>query len=148
METEINRLTYALKDISTINQNLTEKRNQLLVIIAGYKEAWVSCFSHIMKGWGGDFRLFIVLKNIKIQKWVVYEENDWRFGKDWTITMDDKTLKIFFWKQNMKLFPSSARDIETLLLILRLNIQKEYSVFHHNLKVEKISTDDTVGTSF
>jgi hypothetical protein len=36
--------SYAKECIDTINQNLTEKKNQLLVIIAGYENALEECF--------------------------------------------------------------------------------------------------------
>ena len=44
------RDSFSKECIDTINQNLTEKKNQLLVIIAGYQEALDTCFFNYNEG--------------------------------------------------------------------------------------------------
>ena len=137
------RDSFSKECIDTINQNLTEKRNQLLVIIAGYKEALDSCFFSYNEGLRRRFPFVYSIEKYKnTEMSCILKKMIEELGKDWTITMDDKTLNIFF-EKNMKLFPNSAGDIETLLFNIKIEHSKRVFCFPpHSKSRKKISKED------
>lgn len=137
------RDSFSKECIDTINQNLTEKKNQLLVIIAGYKEALDSCFFSYNEGLRRRFPFVYSIEKYKnTEMTCILKKMIEELGTDWTIITDDKTMNIFF-EKNMKLFPNSAGDIETLVFNIKIEHSKRVFCFPpHSKSRKKISKED------
>ena len=118
------RDSFAKECIDTINQNLTEKKNQLLVIIAGYEEALETCFFSYNEGLNRRFPFRYTIESytheelaqifIKMVSEINKEPN-----YQWTTDISNSKLNLFF-KDNYKLFPNFGGDIETFLLSVKI----------------------------
>lgn len=137
------RDSFSKECIDTINQNLTEKKNQLLVIIAGYKEALDACFFSYNEGLRRRFPFVYSIEKYKnTEMSCILKKMIEELGKDWSVITDDKTLNIFF-EKNMKLFPNSAGDIETLVFNIKIEHSKRVFCFPpHSKSRKKISKED------
>ena len=106
------RDSFSKECIDTINQNLTEKKKNLLVIIAGYKESLDSCFFSYNQGLARRFTF-----RYNIEKYSADELKDIFFkmvkNLGWEVKLDDIESKFF--KENYESFKNMAGDIETLL---------------------------------
>ena len=111
-----NRDSFSKECIDTINQNLTEKKKKLIVIIAGYSDQLEKTFFSINEGLRRrfPFRFQIEgynekeLTEIFISK---IKKIDWRLNKDIT----NEYLNDFF-KVNKNNFKHFGGDIETLVM--------------------------------
>jgi len=117
---EEGRDSYSKECIDTINQNLTEKKNKLLVIIAGYKDALDNCFFNYNEGLRRRFPFVYTIDS--------YNSNDLsrilclmikKLGSGWDVIIEQETLDKFF-KENIQFFPNYAGDIETLLFSIKI----------------------------
>ena len=130
------RDSFAKECIDTINQNLTEKKNQLLVIIAGYEEALDTCFFSYNEGLNRRFPFRYTIESytheelaqifIKMVSEINKEPNC-----QWTTDVSNSKLNLFF-KDNYKLFPNFGGDIETFLLSVKIQ---------HGIRVFCLSSD-------
>jgi hypothetical protein len=116
--------SFAKECIDTINQNLTEKKNQLLVIIAGYEEALETCFFSYNEGLNRRFPFRYTIESYTpselSQIFVkMVEEINKEPGSEWTIDISNDKL-INFFKDNHKLFPHFGGDVETFLLSVKI----------------------------
>ena len=107
---------YAKECIDTINMNLSEKKKNLIVIIAGYPNQLESSFFALNEGLQRrfPFRFIIDAYNEKEMKDIFYNQVRrlrWRLDTD----LNDKYLEDFF-KQNKNNFAHFGGDIETMLL--------------------------------
>jgi len=116
--------SYAKECIDTINQNLTEKKNQLLVIIAGYENALEECFFAYNEGLNRRFPFRYTIDAY------TYEELGQIFCKmvseinsdpnaSWSVDIISTKLNQFF-KLNYDLFPNFGGDIESFLLSVKI----------------------------
>jgi hypothetical protein len=118
------RDSFAKECIDTINQNLTEKKNQLLVIIAGYEEALETCFFSYNEGLNRRFPFRYTIESYtpaelgQIFIKMVGEINK-QPGSEWTIDISNEKLNSFF-KDNHQLFPNFGGDVETFLLSVKI----------------------------
>ncbi len=114
------RDSYAKECIDTLNLNLTEKKNQLLVIIAGYKESLDKCFFSYNEGLKRRFPFIYTIEpyNYKELRQILIKMIRDLDG-NWDIRSDDDIPENFF-KDNMKLFNNYAGDMETLLFNIKL----------------------------
>jgi hypothetical protein len=111
-----NKDSFAKECIDTINQNLTEKKKNLIVIIAGYTDQLDRCFFSYNEGLKRRFPF-----RFTINKYTPSELRDifydkircikWRLDKK----LSSEYLVEFFDKNNSE-FPHFGGDIETLLL--------------------------------
>ena len=117
------RDSFAKECIDTINQNLTEKSNNLLVIIAGYKDEVKNCFFSYNPGLERRFPLQftiekyteeelhkILLKTISLDKWEIKEN-----------------VSLFLFKnikKNYKLFKYMGGDMQTLFKFAKENYSR------------------------
>src|SRR5439155_13102611 len=112
------RDSFSKECIDTINQNLTERKD-FLVIIAGYADALEKCFfsynpglqrrftfRYDIPGYSSDELMEIFLLKVKKEEWQFENEND---------EQNKFKLKEFF-RKNMQYFPYYGGDIETFLL--------------------------------
>ena len=136
------RDSFAKECIDTINQNLTEKKNQILVIIAGYQESLDTCFFAYNEGLNRRFPFRYTIESYtaeelgKIFLKMVSEINP-DIENKWISNIEETDLNIFF-KENHKSFPNFGGDIETFLLIVK--IQHSIRVFCLESQVKKIIT--------
>lgn len=112
---EEKRDSFAKECIDTINHNLTENKNKLICIIAGYKDELERCFFSFNPGLKSRFLFkftidkyeYTELRDIFIKK--LYDLN-WQLSE----TIDKDSLTQFF-KMNIEKFPFYGRDIEKLI---------------------------------
>lgn len=112
------RDSFSKECIDTINQNLSEKKDQLVVIIAGYKDALDRCFFAYNEGLRRRFPFVYTIDNyspadlraILVKK---VEELGWRLD-------GPQALPLSFFEQNLSSFPNFGGDMETLLLNIKI----------------------------
>lgn len=130
------RDSFAKECIDTINQNLTEKKNQLLVIIAGYEEALDTCFFSYNEGLNRRFPFRYTIESYTHQELAqifikMVSEINKEPNFEWTTDISNAKLDLFF-KDNYKLFPNFGGDIETFLLSVKIQ---------HGIRVFCLSSD-------
>ena len=111
---------YSKECIDTLNQNLTERKNNFICIIAGYDEAINKCFFSVNEGLKRRFPF-----KYNIDKYTPVELNQIFMTmikeKNWMIdpkmSLDDMTD---FMKENYKYFPHFGGDIETFFFNVRV----------------------------
>jgi len=112
-----NRDSFSKECIDTINQNLTEKRD-LLVIIAGYEDQLEQCFFKVNEGLNRRFTF-----RYNIDKYDAEELQQIFLGKvkmaNWTMVKNEDTTEFF--KKNVNSFPNFGGDIETLFLNAKIH---------------------------
>jgi len=118
------RDSFSKECLDTINQNLTEKKNQLLVIIAGYKDALDTCFFAYNEGLRRRFPfIYTIDKYTPNEMSQILIKMISNLGKDWSVEIEQNVLDTYF-KDNEKLFPNSAGDIETLVFSIKIEHSK------------------------
>lgn len=128
--------SYSKECLDTLNINLTEKKNEFLCIIAGYKEALDNNFFAFNEGLSRRFPFrytiekytYNELREIFIN---MIQEN----GDNWIIDTKIENLDEFF-KKNYDFFPNSAGDIETLIFVSKIEHSKRVFALdksHHKL---------------
>ena len=121
--------SYSKECIDTINQNLTEKKNKLLVIIAGYKESLDTCFFSYNEGLRRRFPFVYTIEKYNasdLSKILINMIKN--LGVNWDITIDNQILNKFF-EKNILLFPNYAGDIETLIFSIKIEHAKRVLYF-------------------
>jgi len=139
------RDSFAKECIDTINQNLTEKKNQLLVIIAGYEDALEECFFSVNEGLNRRFPFRYTIDaytHEELSQIFCKMVKDINPNPDNTWNVDIVQPKIYeFFKKNYNLFPNFGGDIESFLLSVK--IQHGIRVFClPSEQKRKISNDD------
>jgi replication-associated recombination protein RarA len=125
---------YSKECLDTLNQNLSEKKDQFLCIIAGYKEEIEDCFFKVNPGlrrrfpfvysiekYTAEDLLGIFKKMIHNSKWIL----------DKSIEKNDL---LDFFLENQKFFPNAGGDVE--LLLFRTKIEHSSRVFK-NIREKK-----------
>ena len=131
------RDSFSKECIDTINQNLTEKKNQLLVIIAGYQEALDTCFFNYNEGLRRRFPfVYTIEKYTPNEMSRILQLMINNLGTDWSINVENNVLEEFF-KKNLELFPNSAGDIETLIFSIKIEHAKRVFYDEPNSKQRK-----------
>ena len=137
------RDSYAKECIDTLNLNLTEKKNQLLVIIAGYKDALDKCFFSYNEGLRRRFPFIYTIESysyLEMKRILIKMIRD--LGNPWDIGSNDDLPDKFF-KDNMKFFKNYAGDMETLLFNIKMEHSKRLFCYPINsLERKKINKDD------
>jgi SpoVK/Ycf46/Vps4 family AAA+-type ATPase len=118
------RDSFSKECIDTLNQNLTEKKNQLLVIIAGYQEALDTCFFSYNEGLRRRFPFVYTIERYEPKEMSrILHKMISDLGKDWELLVEQKVLDEFF-EKNINLFKDSAGDIETLIFLIKIEHAK------------------------
>jgi SpoVK/Ycf46/Vps4 family AAA+-type ATPase len=146
------RDSFSKECIDTINQNLTEKKNQLLVIIAGYKHSLDTCFFAYNDGLKRRFPFVYTIDTYspfemgQIFKKMISEIDQ---IKKWSVSevVTDKELEKFF-KTNSKYFSNSAGDIETFVFNIKIEHAKRVFPCPFKSKVRRQITKDDLYASF
>lgn len=120
------RDSFSKECIDTINQNLTEKKNKLLVIIAGYKDSLDSCFFSYNEGLRRRFPFVYTIEKYDPSELAqILVKMIKEMGEGWDLTNDtNKQFLDKFFEKNIKLFPNSAGDIETLVFNIKIEHSK------------------------
>jgi hypothetical protein len=134
---------YSKECIDTINMNLTEKKKNLIVIIAGYTDQLDKSFFAANEGLKRrfPFRFTIDGYNEKEMKDIFYAQIrrlNWKLHPELSI----QYLEDFF-KKNKKEFPHFGGDIETIILNCKMSHAKRVigkpNIYHKILTIEDIS---------
>lgn len=142
------RDSFSKECIDTINQNLTEKKNQLLVIIAGYKDALDTCFFAYNEGLRRRFPFVYTIPKYTASELsqILYRMIE-NLGNGWKILIENSILDKFF-ESNIKLFPNSAGDLETLVFSIKIEHSKRVfccpSSSNLRKKIIKIDIDNAL----
>ncbi len=118
------RDSYAKECIDTINQNLTEKKNQLLVIIAGYEDALEECFFAVNEGLNRRFPFRYTIDAYTHEELAqifcsMVKNINSNPNNSWTVDITQPKLNEFF-KKNYDLFPNFGGDVESFLLSVKI----------------------------
>lgn len=138
--------SFAKEAIDTINQNLSEKKKNLIVIVAGYPDKLDSCFFSYNDGLKRRFPFRITIdgyNNIEMKD-IFYDKVrklGWKLHPD----VNEKMLTKFF-ETNKDNFKHFGGDIETLTLNCKLTHSKR--VIGKNPKFRKIITLDDFDLAF
>jgi SpoVK/Ycf46/Vps4 family AAA+-type ATPase len=115
--------SFSKECIDTINQNLTERKNQFLCIVAGYKDDLDACFFSYNPGLKRRFPFVYTIDAYNAdelaQIFVSMIKND---GSQWTITDQESRKDAFhqFFQDNLGSFKNMAGDMETLFFYTKL----------------------------
>lgn len=135
--------SYAKECIDTINQNLTEKGDKLLVIIAGYKNDIQSCFFNYNRGLERRFTLRFDINKYTFKELYnifkkVVKDNNWHISLN--VTQD-------IFKQNYQYFNSGmAGDMITLFKYAKEDFSRKLmkSVINMNKIIKEISLKNVI----
>jgi SpoVK/Ycf46/Vps4 family AAA+-type ATPase len=139
--------SYSKECIDTINQNLTEKKNELLVIIAGYQEALNTCFFNYNEGLRRRFPfVYTIDKYTSKEMSCILQRMISNLGNDWSINIEKNILENFF-EKNLMSFSNSAGDIETLIFYIKMEHSKRFFCcdnieFSERKKISKVDLDN------
>lgn len=126
------RDSYSKECIDTLNQNLSENKNNFMCIIAGYKDALEKNFFNYNQGLSRRFPFVYTLENYNARELTsilchIFEKEKWR--------CNDKSSDIFrLIEKHIKDFDYMAGDMETLALITKLEHSKRVLFLHKSFK--------------
>jgi len=143
------RDSFAKECIDTINQNLTEKKNQILIIIAGYQEALDTCFFAYNEGLNRRFPFRYTIESYSHEELAqifikMVNEINQEINCQWIVNISSELLNNFF-KENYKYFPNFGGDVETFLL--NVKIQHGIRVFCLPIDTKKKLVLDDLNTA-
>lgn len=112
---EEGRDSFAKECIDTINQNLSEKKDSLLCIIAGYKNSLDECFFAYNEGLRRRFPFVYTIEKYTAEELcLIFRKMVAELG--WTA--DEVPVKFF--EENYKYFDNMGGDVETLLFMTKI----------------------------
>ena len=112
---EDGRDSFSKEVIDTLNQNLSEKKDSLLCIIAGYKDALDKCFFSHNEGLRRRFPFVYTIEKYTAEELcLIFKKKVIEMG--WNA--DDVPDKFF--EDNYKLFTNMGGDIETLFFMTKI----------------------------
>jgi hypothetical protein len=106
---------YSKECIDVLNQNLTEKRKKLIVIVAGYAEQLDKCFFSVNPGLASRFAFRFKIEEYnanEIKEIFIKKVGDIKWKLDGNV---DQKILIDFFIKNKTSFPHFGRDIEHLI---------------------------------
>jgi SpoVK/Ycf46/Vps4 family AAA+-type ATPase len=142
--------TFSKECIDTLNQNLTEQKGKLAVIIAGYENELEKCFFSYNEGLRRRFPFryeinsytFEELGKIFIAK---IKESKWDIDQNLYLEKQENKLYKFF-KINYKEFPNFGGDME--LLLFSTKIAHSLRIFGKNPEYRKFINIDDLNKGF
>ena len=131
------RDSFSKECIDTLNQNLTEKKSNLLCIIAGYKDALENCFFSYNEGLSRRFTFRYTInpytaKELKEIFLKMINEIGW--------TINEENIPLEFFSDNYDSFKNMAGDVETL--IFNCKIEHSKRVFCKPEERKKLNYED------
>lgn len=133
--------TYSKECIDTLNQNLSENKDKILVIIAGYKDSLEKCFFAYNPGLKRRFSFKYNIENYSFLELLEIFKKKVK-DIDWLLEENiNKNDLVSFFKENYKAFEHFGGDIEILLLCTK--IAHSMRIFgKHPKNRKKINIDD------
>jgi SpoVK/Ycf46/Vps4 family AAA+-type ATPase len=133
--------TYSKECIDTINQNLSENKNNFMCIIAGYPEQLEQCFFSYNEGLKRRFTFKYTIEKYNAKELCnIFKKMV--LDSKWELDIDDKVLEEFI-NKNIKEFENFGGDMETLLFRTKITHSKRVFGVHPRNK-KKINIDDIV----
>lgn len=135
--------SFSKECIDTINQNLSEKKNQFLCIIAGYKEALDKSFFAYNEGLARRFPFrYTIEKYTADELRQIFIKMIQDIGNEWEFVGDKKDIETFF-EENYDYFPNFGGDMETLVLNVKIEHAKRVYCLNENerKKVQMIDVE-------
>lgn len=132
--------SYAKESIDMINQYLSERKNNFMMIIAGYENELDKCFFSVNPGLKRRFSTFLDINGysyeelVKIFKLKIKDAN-------YKLDIDEEKLNEFF-KINKLKFTNFAGDIEKL--INEMKYCQSFRTFTKNITCSKMTQEDLV----
>jgi len=109
------RDSFAKEVIDTLNQNLSEKKDSLLCIIAGYKDALDTCFFAQNEGLRRRFPFVYTIEKYTAEELcLIFKKMVTDMG--WNAN----EVPVKFFEDNYKLFTNMGGDIETLFFMTKI----------------------------
>lgn len=136
--------SYSKECIDTLNLNLTEKKNQLLCIIAGYKDELQKCFFNLNPGLERRFPFVYNIEKYDYKELFDIFKYKLHSNTDWTL---DETITDEFFKKNIKYFPNFGGDIEIFLFSCKIKYARRLFTTNKIIRSEK-AREDLGQTSF
>ena len=134
--------TYSKECIDTLNQNLSDNKGKIIVIIAGYEDALEKCFFSYNPGLKRRFSFKYNISNYN------YKELSEIFKKQinditWKLNKSiDQNKFLDFFKKNYKEFSNFGGDMELLLLCTKIThsirIFGKHPKYRKNINLEDI----------
>jgi len=137
------RDSYSKEAIDTINQNLSENKNNFICIIAGYEDSLDKCFFAVNEGLRRRFSFKYSIEPYTAEDLMnifLLKVNTLK----WSYNKDEKEIRKLtdFFKKNYLQFPNFGGDIETLMLSCKITHAKRTFSKHpkerRNLNIEDI----------
>ena len=107
------RDSFSKEAIDTLNEHLTELKEDFICIVAGYKEEVDNCFFAFNQGLNSRFPIRFHIEGYNYSELFEIFKNKVTDSK-WKLADEITDTNIFF-KKNYKHFPNYGRDIENLL---------------------------------
>lgn len=129
--------SYSKEAIDTLTSFLSENKQNIIVIIAGYKDDLNKCFFNYNKGlerrfpWRYSIDKYTPNELFKIFKYISFK-NSWKI---------DKSISVSFFEENYELFKNNGGDCEILFHKVKLIYSKK-RLNNNNKKYKLITIDD------
>ena len=135
------RDSFSKECIDTLNQNLTENKNNFMCIIVGYKEALEECFFSYNAGLSRRFNFRYTIDeytpaNLRLILIKLIKEQDWKIQEPET-----ESLPLVFFEKHHSEFTNFGGDMETLLFNIKISHSKRVFMLKHDVKKIIIKED-------
>ena len=136
------RDSFAKEAIDMINQYLSERKNDLMFVIAGYEDALDKCFFSFNRGLKRRFSHWIEITKYTKQELVeIFKSKVSERGYQLDSSLTDDKKKLFnFFDKNYSKFENFAGDIEKLLNYIKY--EQSFRTFKENASNKIINLTD------
>lgn len=135
---------YSKECIDTINQNLTENKHKLIIIIAGYTDELDKCFFSVNPGLKRRFPFRFIIKdytNFELKNIFIYKLKCNNLKLDINSISDEKIIELF--NNNHDKFKHYGGDIDNLITICKFINNKRLFGKHPQLR-NVLTWDDII----
>lgn len=135
--------SFSKECLDTLNQNLTENRNNFMCIIAGYEKALEECFFSCNEGLSRRFTFrytltpYTAMELYKIFQLIASRES-------WVLEIEEKKALEFF-NINIKHFPFFGGDMETLYFHTKLSHARRLICMGSTAQPKHLTIEDLLG---
>ena len=134
-----NRDSFSKECIDTLCDSLSEHKNDLMVIVAGYEKEINECFFNINKGLISRFNWVFKIDNYcALELKEIFEKKVFESG--WSFS-DDFNINIHFYENNLIHFNYFGRSIEVFFSKIKIAHSRRVFCLNENLK-KKINNSD------
>ena len=127
--------SFSKECIDTINQNLTEKKNQFLCIVAGYKEDLENCFFAYNSGLKRRFPFVYTIEPYNAEElYTIFKCMIESNTSNWAFDSNDSSVIRYFFKDNLNVFTNMAGDMETLFFYTKISHSRRVFGIHEDYR--------------